>query len=61
MIVSLFPVNAIWVNSYVADTIISMLKPYQAHVHTITADNGSEFVEHEPRIQLRSATLAYAA
>ncbi|TNI31798.1 IS30 family transposase, partial [Aeromonas veronii] len=33
--------------SAVADTIISMLKPYQAHVHTITADNGSEFVEHE--------------
>ncbi len=26
--------------SAVADTIISMLKPYQAHVHTITADNG---------------------
>ncbi|SIQ40209.1 Transposase and inactivated derivatives, IS30 family [Aeromonas sp. RU39B] len=33
--------------SAVADTIISMLKPYKAHVHTITADNGSEFVEHE--------------
>ena len=24
-----------------------MLKPYAAQVHTITADNGSEFVEHE--------------
>ena len=33
--------------SAVADTIIGVLKPYQAHVHTITADNGSEFVEHE--------------
>ena len=33
--------------SAVAGTIIGMLKPYQAHVHTITADNGSEFVEHE--------------
>ena len=33
--------------SAVADAVISMLKPYKAHVHTITADNGSEFVEHE--------------
>ena len=36
-----------WFNTFsktasaVADTIISMLKPYQAHVHTITADNGT--------------------
>ncbi len=28
------------------DTIIDMLNPYAAHVHTITADNGAEFVEH---------------
>lgn len=31
----------------VADAIISLLEPYKAHVHSITADNGSEFVEHE--------------
>ena len=31
----------------VADEIIDMLTPYKKHVHTITADNGSEFVEHE--------------
>jgi len=24
-----------------------MLQPYAAHVHRITADNGSEFVEHK--------------
>lgn len=30
----------------VRDAIIDMLKPYAAHVHTITADNGAEFVEH---------------
>ncbi|ROQ25786.1 IS30 family transposase [Gallaecimonas pentaromativorans] len=33
--------------SEVSEAIIDMLKPYQAHVHTITADNGSEFVEHK--------------
>lgn len=33
--------------SAVADAIIDMLSPYKTHVHTITADNGSEFVEHE--------------
>ena len=31
----------------VRDAVIEMLKPYAAQVHTITADNGSEFVEHE--------------
>lgn len=31
----------------VADAMIDMLKPYAAHVHTITADNGSEFVAHK--------------
>jgi len=29
-----------------ADAIISMLEQYKAHIHTITAENGSEFVEH---------------
>lgn len=31
----------------VRDAIIEMLTPYADHVHTITADNGSEFVEHK--------------
>jgi IS30 family transposase len=31
----------------VRDAIIDMLMPYADHVHTITADNGSEFVEHK--------------
>lgn len=31
----------------VKDAVIDMLKPYAAHVHTITSDNGSEFVEHQ--------------
>ena len=30
----------------VSDAIIDMLRPYQAHCLTITADNGSEFVDH---------------
>ncbi|MEH6628769.1 MAG: IS30 family transposase [Motiliproteus sp.] len=31
----------------VRDAVIDMLKPYAATVKTITADNGSEFVEHK--------------
>jgi len=31
----------------VRDAVIDMLKAYAAYVHTITADNGSEFIEHE--------------
>lgn len=30
----------------VRDAIIEMLTPYAEHVHSITADNGTEFVEH---------------
>ncbi len=30
-----------------AETVIQMLMPYKAHVHSITADNGTEFAEHE--------------
>lgn len=33
--------------SVVADAVIDMLTPYKEQVHTITADNGSEFVDHE--------------
>ena len=31
----------------VRDTVIDILKPYAATVRTITADNGSKFVEHK--------------
>lgn len=31
----------------VSNAIIRMLKPYKDNVHTLTFDNGSEFVEHE--------------
>lgn len=31
----------------VRDAVIDMLRPYAASVRTITADNGSEFVEHQ--------------
>lgn len=31
----------------IRDAVIAMLAPYADHVHTITADNGSEFVEHQ--------------
>lgn len=30
-----------------SDTVIRMLLPYKAHIHTITSDNGTEFAEHE--------------
>lgn len=33
--------------SVVADAVIDMLTPYKEQVHTITAENGSEFVDHE--------------
>lgn len=31
----------------VAEATINLLKPYKKHVHTITADNGREFANHE--------------
>ena len=31
----------------VAEATINLLKPYKDHVHTITADNGREFANHE--------------
>lgn len=46
--------------SAVADTIISMLTPIKQPVHTITADNGSEFVEQE-RVSAALATQIYFA
>lgn len=46
--------------SLVADAIIDMLAPYKEYVHTITADNGSEFVEHE-RVSAVLAAQVYFA
>jgi IS30 family transposase len=31
----------------VSDAIIDLLQPFSEHLHTITADNGKEFAEHE--------------
>lgn len=44
----------------VRDAVIEMLKPYAAHVHTITADNGSEFVEHEKIAEALGAEFYFA-
>ena len=44
----------------VRDAMIDMLKPYAAHVHTITADNGSEFVEHETIAKALGADFYFA-
>ena len=30
-----------------AKTVIEMLSPYEKHVHSITADNGTEFADHK--------------
>jgi IS30 family transposase len=46
--------------SDVRDAIIDMLKPYAAHVHTITADNGSEFVEHKAIAKALGAEFYFA-
>lgn len=44
----------------VRDAIIDMLKPYAAHVHTITADNGAEFVEHRAIAKALKADVYFA-
>jgi len=44
----------------VADAIINLLASYKAHVHTITADNRSEFVDHE-RVAAALETQFYFA
>lgn len=44
----------------VRDAIIDMLMPYAAHVHTITADNGSEFVEHKAIAEALGAEFYFA-
>lgn len=37
----------------VIDGVIDMLRPYADYVHTITADNGAEFVDHKVISTLR--------
>lgn len=44
----------------VRDAIIDMLTPYAAHVHTITSDNGSEFVEHKAIAEALGASFYFA-
>jgi IS30 family transposase len=44
----------------VRDAIIDMLQPYAAHVHTITADNGSEFVEHKAIAEALNTEVYFA-
>lgn len=44
----------------VRDATIEMLKPYAAFVHTITADNGSEFVEHQAIANALDADIYFA-
>ncbi|MCV6610112.1 MAG: IS30 family transposase, partial [Amphritea sp.] len=46
--------------SDVRDVIIDMLRPFAAHVHTITADNGSEFVEHKAIAEALEAEFYFA-
>jgi len=44
----------------VKDAVIDMLKPYADYVHTITADNGSEFVEHKAIAEALGADVYFA-
>ncbi len=45
----------------VSNAMIRMLAPYQDKVHTLTFDNGSEFVEHERIGKALEATTYFAA
>ncbi len=44
----------------VCDAIIDILKPYAVHVHTITADNASEFVEDQKIAKALKADVCFA-
>ena len=44
----------------VCDDIIRLLRPFKARVHTLTFDNGSEFVKHEAIAQALEATMYFA-
>ncbi|MDT9201075.1 MAG: IS30 family transposase [Limnospira sp. PMC 1240.20] len=45
----------------VSEAMIRMLRPYQDKVHTLTFDNGSEFVEHERIGKALGAETYFAA
>lgn len=47
-------------SAVVTKAIIDMLKPYKEHVHTITFDNGGEFVEHEKIAKSLEADMYFA-
>ncbi|ODP96842.1 hypothetical protein BGK46_13980 [Salinivibrio sp. SS2] len=44
----------------VRDATIGLLRPYSAHVHTITADNGSEFVGHKAIAEALETEIYFA-
>ena len=45
----------------VSDAMVRMLKPYKEKVHTLTFDNGSEFIEHERVGKYLDADTYFAA
>lgn len=44
----------------VADAVIDLLKPFAGKLHTITADNGKEFAEHERIADILQADVYFA-
>ena len=44
----------------VQETIIGLLKPCETHVHTLTADNGKEFANHQEISEILSAEFFFA-
>lgn len=44
----------------VRDAIIDMRQPYASHAHTITADNGSEFVDHKEITEALNTDIFFA-
>ncbi len=44
----------------VQETIISLLKPYKEYVHTLTADNGKEFADHQVISEVLNADFFFA-
>ena len=44
----------------VEDAILELLKPYQAHTHTITCDNGKEFANHQSLAEKLKANVFFA-
>ena len=44
----------------VTEATIELLRPYKDHVHTITADNGREFANHEEIAEALDAEIYFA-